>query len=167
MWKKTKRRTTRLLSITMWKVGLESLLTCLSLIKLNEDTPLDTLTLSWEKEKGIYQGKRELLDGDISVPRWVAGLFIFFYPLFPKKCLRQALTLYRHLIRFGLDPEIWIGVKKQKDDIQGHAWVVMENKILGEKINPLNLYKPIMIIKRGKAMAPNIENKTNEKIVYT
>ncbi len=152
--KKLKRRLYRLFTPGMWKVGLWSLWTTMKLMKLHAETRLDEVASPWEKEKGRLQGTRELTEGDISVPRWVAGLPAFFYPLYPKKCLRQALVLYKHLLRFGYTPEIWVGIRKQGNDLAGHAWVVLDGKVLGEKVDPKDDYTPIMVLKRGKTGSP-------------
>ncbi len=50
-------------------------------------------------------------------------------------CLRQALLVYWLLRRRGLSPELKIGVRKQGDVVEAHAWVELE----GRSLDPLEV----------------------------
>jgi len=47
-------------------------------------------------------------------------------------CLRQALLLYWLLRRRGLAPELKIGVRRQGDLLDAHAWVELDGHALGQ-----------------------------------
>ncbi len=152
--RKWKRRMGRLLDPSMWSLGLWSLLATVRLAGFREGDTLEKVAGPWESERGRLEG-RPLREGDISLPRFVAGLPFFFYPLFPKTCMRRSLVLYRHLVRLGLDPELWVGVRKDGPELAGHAWVRLEGKPAGEKEEFLRAFSPILVLRRGKtAPAP-------------
>ena len=143
----------RLADPSMWKLGLWSLLATLRLAGFREGDSLEKIALPWESERGRLAG-RTLREGDLSLPRFVAGLPFFFYPLFPKTCLRRSLVLYRHLVRMGEDPELWVGVRKEEGDLAGHAWVRLQGKALGEREEFLGLFSPILVLRRGRTSQP-------------
>lgn len=45
-------------------------------------------------------------------------------------CLRQSLLLYGLLRRRGLQPDLRLGVRKQAEAIDAHAWVELEGQAL-------------------------------------
>ncbi len=147
--RKWKRRLGRLLDPAMWGLGLWTLWATLRLAGFREGRSLEDLTLPWEEERGRLPA-RPLKEGDLSLPRFLAGLPLFFYPLFPKTCLRRSLVLYRHLVRLGKDPELWVGVRKDGGDLAGHAWVVLEGKPVGERPAALEVFSPILVLRRGR-----------------
>ncbi len=147
--RKWKRRLGRLLDPSMWSLGFWSLLAALRLAGFREGDSLEKIAGPWEAERGRLAG-RPLREGDLSLPRFVAGLPFFFYPLFPKTCLRRSLVLYRHLVRLGLDPELWVGVRKDGSELAGHAWVLLEGKPAGEKEEFLRAFSPILVLRRGR-----------------
>jgi hypothetical protein len=53
--------------------------------------------------------------------------------LFPRDCLRQSLVLFRALTRMGYAAVIHFGVRKRDGVFEGHSWVTLEDKLLGER----------------------------------
>lgn len=53
---------------------------------------------------------------------------LFYLPIFPRPCLRQALALYRTLNRMGYSVEIHFGVLKDEKNFHGHSWVTMQGE---------------------------------------
>lgn len=47
-------------------------------------------------------------------------------------CLRQALMVYGMLRRRGLQPELKLGVRREKDIFSAHAWVELEGQRLAQ-----------------------------------
>lgn len=47
-------------------------------------------------------------------------------------CLRQSLLVYALLRRRGLAPELKLGVRKQGDALDAHAWVELQGVALGQ-----------------------------------
>ena len=45
-----------------------------------------------------------------------------------KMCLRRSLLLYRFLRRAGLPARLCIGVRRENDALQGHAWIEIEGR---------------------------------------
>jgi hypothetical protein len=62
--------------------------------------------------------------------------------LFPQRCLRQSLTLYRTLNRMGYPVELHFGVYKNGEKLRGHSWVTVEGKPVAEKTRT-EIFKPI------------------------
>ncbi len=151
--RKWKRRLGRLLDPAMWKLGFWCLLATLRLAGFREGDSLEEIALPWESERGRFR-RRPLREGDVSLPRFVAGLPVFFYPLFPKTCLRRSLVLYRHLVRMGEDPELWVGVRKEGRDLAGHAWIRLQGKPAGEREEHLRPFAPILVLRRGRTSSP-------------
>lgn len=49
-------------------------------------------------------------------------------------CLRQSLLLHGLLRRRGLLPQLRIGVRRQEDGIDAHAWVELQGRPLGQAV---------------------------------
>ena len=47
-------------------------------------------------------------------------------------CLSRSLTLYRALARAGASPQLWIGFRKLAGRVDGHAWVTVDGRAVGE-----------------------------------
>ena len=58
---------------------------------------------------------------------------LFRWRVFPRACLRQALTLYRVLIRMGYPVAIHFGVQKDEQVLHGHSWVTIGGKPVAER----------------------------------
>lgn len=78
----------------------------------------------------------------VQIVRRVSGLGIFRLPIFPRPCLRQSLALFFFLSRMGQPVEIHFGVRKGGSDLDGHSWVVLGGRTLGER-EPANDFRTI------------------------
>ena len=58
----------------------------------------------------------------------ICNLGLFRSSIFPKRCLRQSLALYRALANMGYPVGIHFGVRKDENNLTGHSWVTMEGK---------------------------------------
>jgi hypothetical protein len=63
-------------------------------------------------------------------------LRLFRLPLFPRTCLRQALTLYVVLTRLGYPVQIHFGVQKTGETLHGHSWVTVQGQPVAERLQP-------------------------------
>jgi Transglutaminase-like superfamily len=57
---------------------------------------------------------------------------LFYLPIFPQLCLRQALALYRVMNQMGYPVEIHFGVIKDEKGFQSHSWVTVEGKAVAD-----------------------------------
>jgi Transglutaminase-like superfamily len=60
-------------------------------------------------------------------------LRLFRSPLFPRACLRQALTLYAVLTRLGYPMQVHFGVQKAGENLHGHSWVTVQGTPVAEQ----------------------------------
>jgi len=65
-------------------------------------------------------------DRAVRVVLRVCQLRPFRFRLFPRTCLRQALALYYMLTRLGYPVMIHFGVRKGKEELQGHSWITVK-----------------------------------------
>lgn len=49
-----------------------------------------------------------------------------------RQCLRRSLLLYRELSRLGASPVLCVGFRKRGAATEGHAWVVVNDRPIGE-----------------------------------
>jgi hypothetical protein len=62
----------------------------------------------------------------------VANFRLFRSRMFPQRCLRQSLALYRTLLRFDYPLRIHFGVRKERDGLIGHSWVTIGDVPVGD-----------------------------------
>jgi hypothetical protein len=60
----------------------------------------------------------------------------FRLSIFPRACLRQALTLYYILSRLGHPVTIHFGVHKAGDVLHGHSWITVDGLPVMESLPP-------------------------------
>ena len=72
-------------------------------------------------------------DRAVSLVLWVCQLRFFRTRLFPLACLRQSLTLYYTLTRLGYPVMIHFGVRKGKEDLEGHCWLTVKGMPVTER----------------------------------
>jgi hypothetical protein len=82
------------------------------------------------------------IDLAVRVVTRLCQLRFFRQPFFPRDCLRQSLVLYRVLSRMGHPVMIHFGVKKQVSAFDGHSWVTLHGKPLGEHI-PVGTFRTV------------------------
>jgi len=63
----------------------------------------------------------------------VCQMRLFRTRLFPLVCLRQSLTIYYTLTRLGYPVTIHFGVRKGKEELQGHCWVTVKGMPVTER----------------------------------
>jgi hypothetical protein len=68
----------------------------------------------------------------IKIATRLCNLRPFRSRLFPQRCLRQSLTLYRTLTRMGYPVELHFGVYKDGEELRGHSWITTEGKPVAE-----------------------------------
>jgi hypothetical protein len=63
----------------------------------------------------------------------------------PSNCLERSLAAYRLLCRAGAQPELVIGMKRTPGGrIEGHTWVVLDGRPLGEDTGALAGFAPVL-----------------------
>ena len=72
-------------------------------------------------------------DRAVRVVLRVCQLRPFCSRLFPRTCLRQALALYYMLTRLGYPVMIHFGVRKGKEELQGHSWITVKGMPVTER----------------------------------
>jgi hypothetical protein len=73
------------------------------------------------------------LNDAVGIVTRLCNLRPFRSRLFPKRCLRQSLTLYHALSQMGYPVEIHFGIHKGEADLQGHSWVTIQGKPVAER----------------------------------
>jgi hypothetical protein len=76
--------------------------------------------------------------------------------LYPASCLRSSLTLWWLLRRQGIDSALRLGVRKQGEGIEAHAWVEYEGNAVDGSESVLEHFvsfpEPILPLKVGKSV---------------
>jgi len=72
------------------------------------------------------------LDRAVQIIVRVCYLRLFRGRLFPRTCLRQALTLYDMLTYLGYAVTIYFGILKIGEQLRGHSWVTVEGASIAE-----------------------------------
>ncbi len=54
----------------------------------------------------------------------------------PSTCLYRSLVRYAMLRRAGYDARFVMGLSPSSEQIEGHAWVELEGRTLGEELDP-------------------------------
>jgi hypothetical protein len=67
---------------------------------------------------------------------------VFDLPVFPRVCLRRSLALYHVLGRMGHPVSLHIGVRPGESDLEGHSWVTIDGRALGEA-DPMEQFRAI------------------------
>ncbi|WP_420456084.1 lasso peptide biosynthesis B2 protein [Rubrivirga sp.] len=81
--------------------------------------------------------RREAVDVDGAI-RVVKGVLRRVYRR--DYCLPQSLVLYRILARAGRQPRLQIGVRHDGPGLDGHAWVTLDGRPLGERADPARTF---------------------------
>jgi hypothetical protein len=62
------------------------------------------------------------------------------WPLVRRGCLTRGVTLYRFLRRAGFDVSLRFGIGEVNGRLEGHCWLVHDNRPLLEKRDPRAIY---------------------------
>ncbi len=65
------------------------------------------------------------------------------YHLYPMTCLRRSLVLQRLLGKQGIAAELQIGVRKEDENLNAHAWLEYHGQPIGESESILEHYLPL------------------------
>ena len=60
-------------------------------------------------------------------------------------CLERSLLSYRFLTEAGADPRLIIGVRREDDSYQWHAWVTRDGQPIHERVESLEAYIPVVV----------------------
>jgi hypothetical protein len=110
---------------------------CLALGAAKRVVPLPTLArVLWQDAEGPRNQRREALDvaAVLTATRWIGTR--------GRDCLQRSLLLYRLLSRSGADPCLIIGFRSQPSGIEGHAWVEVDGRVVGESDAALAQFTP-------------------------
>jgi hypothetical protein len=61
------------------------------------------------------------------------------------RCLERSLLAYRYLTLCGAKPELVVGVRKDGQRLQGHAWINLGGAPFGESPSEVSDFRPILI----------------------
>jgi len=91
-------------------------------------------TREWLERRSTSAGVREPSSDDLEAAQGLARLAGIAGRHGPvtATCLRQSLLIYWALRRRGFAPDLKIGVRKQGDAFDAHAWVELEGHALGQ-----------------------------------
>jgi Transglutaminase-like superfamily len=64
----------------------------------------------------------------------ICSLRAFRSRIFPQRCLRQSLALYRTLSQMGYPVEVHFGALKSGEDLQGHSWVTLHGEPVADTV---------------------------------
>jgi len=64
-------------------------------------------------------------------------------------CLERSLLAYRFLAEAGGEPQLVWGVRRNKDKLEGHAWVVLDGDPLADPAEEVDSFTPITTFGRG------------------
>ena len=59
-----------------------------------------------------------------------------------RDCLCRSLVLYRELSRAGVNPTLVVGFRRTDCAVQGHAWVTVDKRVVGEEESDVACFAP-------------------------
>jgi len=59
-------------------------------------------------------------------------------------CLTKSLVLHKALISNEIDSKIFIGVAKNLDELEAHAWIESNNHVVNDDVSKLKKFKIIL-----------------------
>lgn len=68
-------------------------------------------------------------------------------------CLQASLLLYRELSGLGADPTLVLGFRRLNDHIQGHAWVLVDGRIIPDEPDVLFFEPTLHFGRRGAVVS--------------
>ena len=71
-----------------------------------------------------------------------------------RNCLQRSLVLYRELSRLGCDPALVIGFGFERQRLAGHAWVTVNDRIVGDDPTDVARFAPVCTFGRSGVMRP-------------
>ena len=97
---------------------------------------------AWARHPSKPSGKQDLRRG-----RRLAELVSTAarHHLYPMTCLRRSLVLQRMLREEGFAADLCIGVRKDKGNLQAHAWVEVDGQPVGEREQVTEEYQAMVL----------------------
>jgi hypothetical protein len=75
-----------------------------------------------------------------TVIRWIY-VFVFSNE---KSCIQRSLILYRYLSLSHSNPQLYTGIRREKNDWKGHAWILVDGKPFGDFDSHLEDFRPLL-----------------------
>ena len=93
-----------------------------------------TATRGWLERHSSAAGQREPSPRDFDAAQRLAEVagIAGRHGTITSTCLRQSLLVYWLLRRRGFAPKFRIGVRRQREVIDAHAWVELQGRALGQ-----------------------------------
>ena len=110
-------------------------------------------------DSNIMRASEVKRDRAVRVVLLVCQLRFFRTRLFPLACLRQSLTLYYTLTRLGYPVMIHFGVRKGKEELEGHCWLTGKGMPVTERGESSASYRIVYSYPSGQ---PNSGQKVKE-----
>ena len=92
-------------------------------------------------QRGAHRGGQEELQERITAYLRTRGRFPFRPP---GNCLERSLGAYRLLCQAGAGPELVVGVKRSGSRVDGHVWVTVAGRAIGEEAEDLETFTTIV-----------------------
>jgi hypothetical protein len=112
--------------------------------------PLPRLAqLAWSPPRGgarNAQAEARAVGLVLKASRWSGGT--------RHNCLPRSLLVYRSLSRAGASPRLVVGVRRDRNRVRGHAWVVADDRVRAETGGEAGRYTPILAFGEGGRPAP-------------
>jgi hypothetical protein len=61
-----------------------------------------------------------------------------------RDCLQRSVLLYRELRRIGAPAALAVGFRRVDDRLAGHAWVLLDGRVVGEPVPDIGRFVPVM-----------------------
>jgi len=87
--------------------------------------------------------KSEMRDDPTHLLGLVGGVLARDLGPFKPGCYRRSLILFRELRRHGRPARVVFGIRDQEDSLDGHAWVEVDGKALGEPEDPSKVFRVV------------------------
>jgi hypothetical protein len=100
---------------------------CVVLSGAKRLVPLPVLARAmWRDPRGPRDPRREARDvaAVLTATRWLG--------MRGRGCFQRSLLLYRLLSRSGANPRLVIGFRRQGNGVEGHAWVKVDGRPIGD-----------------------------------
>jgi hypothetical protein len=83
---------------------------------------------------------------DLKRARWYAGWLetASRYHVVRARCLHRSLALHRWLRQEGLPCELRIGVRKDGEELQAHAWIELGGHVVNDKPHQVATFAPLL-----------------------
>jgi hypothetical protein len=79
--------------------------------------------------------------------------------LYPMTCLRRSLVLQRLLGQQGIEVDLQIGVRKEEEQFNAHAWLVYHDQPIGEPVSIAEHYIPLLAVEAAHQPHQPVDTK--------